>query len=130
MFDSPTTQVLHNTILASGTYGLADRYRFPHSTGVQIANNLLDGRILARDGATGTLDGNVTRAPALFANPGAGDLRLRMTATAAIDRVVPTADVPVDWEGEARPQGSAADVGADEMTATVPQAPWNLRIVP
>jgi hypothetical protein len=27
-------------------------YRFPNSTGVQITNDLLDGRILARDGAT------------------------------------------------------------------------------
>jgi hypothetical protein len=59
VFDSPATQVLHNTILASGTYPSLIKYRFPHSTGVQIANNLLDGVILARDGATATLSGNV-----------------------------------------------------------------------
>ena len=131
VFDSPTTQVLTTPSLGRARTGSLIEYRFPHTTGARIANNLLDGSILARNGATGAVTGNVTSASAsMFANPGAGDLRLRMTATAAIDRVVPTADVSVDWEGETRPQGSAADVGADEMTTTVPPAPGNLRIVP
>jgi hypothetical protein len=54
VFDSPNTQVLHNTILASGTYFSPIEYRFAQTTGVLVANNLLDGAVLARDGAAGT----------------------------------------------------------------------------
>ena len=131
IFDSPNTQVLHNTILASGTYTSLIEYRFVHTTGVVIANNLLDGTILARNGATGTVTGNVTTASsALFVNPSAGDLRLKPTAALAIDKVPVVATCPLDWDGDQRPQGSAADVGADEYrSATLPGQPQNLRIV-
>ena len=131
VFDSPATQVLHNTILASGTYPSLIEYRFPHSTGVQIANNLLDGTILARDGATATLSGNVTSAsPALFVNPSTGDLHLAPSATTAIDRVAVVANAATDWDGQARPRGAAADAGADEYVPSIPPStPQNLRIV-
>ena len=49
--DSPKTQVLHNTILISRTYANPIEYRFAHTTGVVIANNVLDGNVMARDGA-------------------------------------------------------------------------------
>jgi hypothetical protein len=131
VFDSPNTLVLHNTILGSGTYGSLIEYRFPHAMNVRIANNLLDGSVLARNGATGAVTGNVTNASAsMFVNAAAGDLRLKPSATTAIDRVPPSADVPFDWEGESRPQASAADVGADELTGTVPSVPQNLRFIP
>jgi hypothetical protein len=131
VFDSPNTRVFHNTILGSGTYGSLIEYRFPQTIGVRIANNLLDGTILARNGATGTVAGNVNGATAsMFVNAPAGDLRLKASATAAIDRVAVAPDAPTDWEGEARPQGAAADAGADELTATLPSAPQNLRVVP
>ena len=100
--------------------------------GMTIANlNLLDGAILARDGATGTAVGNVTTAsPALFVNPSAADLRLKATAAAAIDRVAVIANCPADWEGESRPQGSAADVGADEYSpGAALSPPKKLRVV-
>ena len=48
VFDSPNTQVLHNTILASGTYFSPIEYRFAQTTGVLVANNLLDGAILTK----------------------------------------------------------------------------------
>ena len=51
--DSPNTQVLHNTILISRTYANPIEYRFPDTTGVVIANNVLDGAIARRDGASG-----------------------------------------------------------------------------
>ena len=132
MFDSPNTQVLHNTILGSGTYLSLIEYRFPHSAGVQIANNLLDGRILARDGASGTLSGNVTTAAAaLFVNPSAGDLHLAPTATSLFDGVAVLANAATDWDGQSRPRGAAADAGADEYVPSAPpSAPNNLRIVP
>ena len=132
VFDSPNTQVLHNTILASGTYLSPIEYRFARTTAVLVANNLLDGAILARDGAAGTVVGNVTTASsAMFVNPSAGDLRLKATAAAAIDRVTVIANCPADGEGESRPQGLAADVGADEYSVGAALSPpRNLRIIP
>ena len=130
VFDSPNTQVLHNTILASRTYPSLIEYRFTGTTGAIIANNLLDGSVLARDGARATLTGNVTNATAqMFVNPATGDLRLRATATAVIDTAPAVANCPLDWKGTTRPQGTAADVGADEYdSGASPSAPRNLRI--
>jgi hypothetical protein len=132
VYDSPGTQVLHNTVLISGTYANAIEYRFPDTTGVLVANNLLDALILARDGATGTSVSNLTTATtALLVNPSAGDPHLRSTATAAIDRASATGGTTVDWDGDARPFGAASDLGADEyrIAASVPSAPQNVRIV-
>jgi pectate lyase len=131
--DSPGTQVLHNTILISRTYANPIEYRFPHTTGVVIANNVLDGNVMARDGATGSVSGNYTNASAaLFVNPAAGDLHLRPTATVLLGQVsVPPPAAGVDWDGESRPAGST-DTGADEYsvgTSTPPIPPTNLRIV-
>jgi hypothetical protein len=130
--DSPNTQVLHNTILISGTYNNPIEYRFPHTTGTVIANNILDGSIAARDGAAGSVSGNYTSATAaLFVNPATGDLHLKSTASAVLNKIAapPSAAGP-DWDGQARPAG-ATDIGADELAAAgpVPTAPPNLRIV-
>ena len=106
----------------------------PHTTGVVIANNVLDGNIAARDGATGSVTGNYTTATAaLFVNPSAGDLHLKATSTVLLNKVAaPPAAAGVDWDGHARPAGST-DIGADEYstgsTPTPPNAPVNLRIV-
>ena len=99
-----------------------------------IANNLLDGNIAARDGATGSVSGNYTAAIAgLFVNPSAGDLHLKATSTVLLNKVaVPPAAAGVDWDGHTRPTGST-DIGADEYstggTTTTPNPPANLRIV-
>ena len=114
--DSPNTQVLHNTVFVNGTYPTPIEYRFPDTTGVVIRNNLLDGSIGARDGASGTVMANHTAATAsMFVNPAAGDLHLKSTATTVIDRVSNLEYAPKDWDGESRPEGSAADFGADEV---------------
>jgi hypothetical protein len=132
--DSPNTQVLHNSIFIAGTYASPIEYRFAHTTGVVIANNVLDGTIAARDGASGSVSGNYTAATsALFVNPAAGDLHLRPTATVLLNRVAaPPAAAGVDWDGHARPAGST-DIGADEYSTgtipTTPNPPANLRIV-
>jgi hypothetical protein len=115
VWDSPATEVLHNTVIQNGSYPNAIEYRFPGTTGVVIANNLTDGAIAQRDGASGTLAGNLTNAtPAFFVDPSIGDLHLAATAGAAIDQGVNIADCPLDWDGQTRPVGSARDVGADE----------------
>jgi hypothetical protein len=132
--DSPNTQVLHNSIFISGTYANPIEYRFAHTTGVVIANNVLDGNIAARDGASGSVSGNYTTATVgLFVNPLAGDLHLKATSTALLNKVAaPPAAAGVDWDGHVRPAGSS-DIGADEYssgtTSTSPNAPANLRIV-
>jgi hypothetical protein len=119
--DSTNTQVLHNTILVNGTYSTPIEYRFPNTTGVVIRNNLLDGSISARDGASGTVATNYTSAAAsMFVNPAAGDLHLKSTATAVIDRVTAVSNASKDWDGESRPQGNAADYGADELASATP----------
>jgi len=131
--DSPDTQVLHNTILISHTYPNPIEYRFANTTGVQILNNVLDGVIAARDGATATVAGNYANATgALFVNAAAGDLHLLPTATAVLNKVT---TVPVnaatDWDGDTRPNG-AADIGADEYqsgSSALPDVPKNVRVV-
>jgi hypothetical protein len=116
VWDSPGTQVLHNTVVQSGTYPDAIDYRFPGSSGLSIKNNLLDGGVRQRDGASASLAANVTTAaPALFENPSIGDLHLRSTASVAIDQGVALAECGADWDGQPRPAGPARDIGADEL---------------
>jgi hypothetical protein len=98
-----------------------------------IANNVLDGSVMARDGATAAVSGNYTNASAaLFMNPAAGDLHVRPTATVLLSQVsAPLAAAGVDWDGESRQAGST-DIGADEYSAvssTPPVPPANLRVV-
>jgi hypothetical protein len=116
--DSQNTQVLHNTILINGTYRNTIEYRFSGSTGVVIANNLLSGPILARNGASGRVTSNYLMAAAsMFVDAPAGDLHLVAGATAVLDRVATLADAATDWDGDVRPQGDAGDYGADEFRA-------------
>jgi hypothetical protein len=131
--DSPNTQVLHNTILISRTYANPIEYRFPHTTGVVIANNVLDGMVAARDGATGSVTGNyVNAAAALFVNPAAGDLHVRPTATALLNQVTAIpGNALLDWDGHPR-QAGMTEIGADEYlpgAGTAPAPPQGLRII-
>ncbi|MCI0684585.1 MAG: PKD domain-containing protein, partial [Gemmataceae bacterium] len=115
VWNSPNTKVLHNTVLLNGNYPNAVEYRFANTTGVSIRNNLTDAAIVSRDGATGTVANNYTAAQAAwFVNPGAGDLHLKATATAAINKVTTLADAAEDFDGDTRPGGTTADYGADE----------------
>jgi len=110
--------VAHNTALlldpAPGLWwGMEARYA--DSQGA-FAYNLTNLAIWAdRDGASGTLTGNVTGAQgSWFVNAAAGDLHLSPLATAAIDQAATLPQVPDDYDGDARPIGPAPDVGADE----------------
>lgn len=53
--------IYHNTVILNGTFPWAIEYRFAASNGA-IAYNLADGPIRQRDGASGTLTGNLTSA--------------------------------------------------------------------
>jgi hypothetical protein len=128
IFDSPQTKAYYNTILVNGSYPNAIEYRFSRTTGVDIKNNLSDAAIVARDGASGSVANNVTNAAASwFVNSATGDLHLNQTATVAIDKGV-AVSVTDDFDGQARPQGAASDVGADEYSTNtaVPASPSGL----
>jgi hypothetical protein len=108
------SRVLHNTVVAEG-YPNAIEYRFGSTSGVEVANNLTAGEIAARDGASGTASGNVTHAASgWFVAAAAGNLRLAAAQADAVDQAAPLSDVTSDIDCEARPKGSAPDIGADE----------------
>jgi hypothetical protein len=66
----------------------------------------------------------------MFVDPVSGNLHLKSTATAALDKVAtPLSSAMTDWDGDVRPAG-ATDVGADErFPLQAPPAPRGLRIV-
>ena len=117
--NSAGTEVLHNTVVLSGTYPNAIEYRFAATTGAEIHNNLTDAAIIRRNGATAEVSGNIIGADASwFVDASAGDLHLTSAAAAAIDQAHTDAGVRTDYDGDVRPAGAAADVGADEYFAT------------
>jgi hypothetical protein len=104
--------IYHNTVILNDTFPWAIEYRFASSSG-QIAYNLADGPIQQRDGAGGTLTGNLTNAPLnWFASAAAGDLHLTAAATGAIDQAAVLPNVGDDYDGQ--PRGAFPDLGADE----------------
>jgi len=119
--------VANNTALLLNPYGgltWGMEARFGDTSG-EFAYNLTNMTISGnRDGASGTLTGNLTSASsAWFADAASGDLHLAPTATAAIDAAVTLSAVTDDYDGGSRPMGSAPDVGADELGS-----PQGLRI--
>jgi hypothetical protein len=126
---SPSTKVYNNTVYNGNDYMASIEYRFAATSGVQIINNLTNKSILQRDGATGTLQNNVTNAQASwFASAAAGDLHLASSISGVVDGGQTLADVTDDYDGDARPIGSASDVGADEYDAPPPSAVTDLRV--
>ena len=120
VWDSPNTQVNHNTVFTHAGYATPIEYRFPDTTGVLITNNLVDGTIWARDGAAGTVESNREDATAnMFVDADAGDLHLAPGA-AAIDQADPAITSLEDFDGELRPSGPGFDIGADEFGASAP----------
>lgn len=114
--------VAHNTALllnpGSGlTWGMEARFSDSQGT---FAYNLTNMDIWGnRDGADGTLTGNLTNAQSdWFVNAAAGDLHLVATAVAAIDQAASLPQVTDDFDGDGRPLGPAPDIGADEYGGT------------
>jgi len=116
-------RVLHNTVASTQMPFSSIEWRFDHTDVDLVSHNLRD-----RSGSA-TLEGNVTDAPlTLFVDGAGGDLHLASTATAAIDLVAAPPDVPGDIDGDWRPIGPAADVGADEYRPPPPAAVTDLRV--
>jgi hypothetical protein len=115
VWDSPDTKVYNNTLLTNGNLNHAIEFRFAQTTQGEAKNNLADANIYLRDGATATQGGNMlSAAAAMFVDPDNADLHLRSTAAGVIDQGLTISGVADDIDGEARPYGSASDIGADE----------------
>jgi hypothetical protein len=132
---SPGTLVLNNSVYFGNEFPWAIEYRFPETSTVVIRNNLTNKPIQLRDGASGTVNTNVTNAvSSWFVNSAAGDLHLLdLTATrvSVIDRGVAVSEVTTDLDGDMRPSGVAYDVGADELLVgdiVPPVAPTSLAV--
>lgn len=124
---SPGSKALHNTVLTHGTYQpnggpVAIEVRFSGASNVEVANNLMDGSIWLRNGATPTLDGNLSTAqPSWFVDEASGDLHLAAGALGVADQVSWRPDCQDDFDAGQRPTGAGlADLGADELGADSP----------
>lgn len=129
VWNSPGTQVDHNTALLNSNEFYAVEFRFALTTNGTARNNLSDAPVHLRDNAKAVLTGNLASATAsMFANAAAGDLHLLSSATAAIDKAVSVNSVTNDFDGARRPQGNAADIGADEFTPNRAPVILNLKL--
>lgn len=135
LWNACNVRVLHNTVYTAdpGSTFSAIEWRFPN-TQITLTNNLTNHMLRERDGASAAQSGNLTNAQAgWFAAAGSGDLHLVDSALAAIDQVSAAGEAPSDLDGEPRPIGLAADVGADEYPGygfSLEANPVSQRIMP
>ncbi|MEW5872354.1 MAG: hypothetical protein AB1894_24030 [Chloroflexota bacterium] len=109
-------RALHNTVASTQAPFSGIEWRFSR-TNVTIINNLLTHNLMDRGGVD-SLSGNLQYQPlSLFVDGSSGDLHLASTAAVAIDQVTAPTDAGADFDGDARPSGSLADVGADELVS-------------
>ena len=113
-------RVLHNTVASTQAPFSSIEWRFPN-TDVAVINNLvtpLSATLRTRDGATALQQNNLSGQPlTLFVGNGTGgELHLKTSATAAINKVTAPADAADDIDGDHRPAGTQADIGADELS--------------
>jgi hypothetical protein len=121
-WNSPGTQVDHNTALLNGNEFYAVEFRFASTTNCTARNNLADAPIHLRDSAVAAQSGNVVNATSsMFVNAAAADLHLAPTATTAIDKAANLTTITNDFDGDPRPSGARSDVGADELTNVAPE---------
>lgn len=113
--NSEQTSVLHNTVFTLN-YFASIEYRFTGTAGGRIMNNLTNESIMARNGGTADLAGNMETAEAgWFTAPLEGDLHLAGSPAEAEDAGVPLPDVTGDIDCQGRPAGTRPDAGADEV---------------
>jgi hypothetical protein len=107
-------QIFNNTVVSTQASFSSIEWRFDN-TDIELRNNLVSHNLRDR-GGTAVLSHNLQNAPlSLFVDGANGDLHLLGTATAAIDQGLTLAEVTDDVDGEARPSGTAPDIGADEL---------------
>ena len=109
------TAVVNNTVISTvGFRSSAIEWRFPVTTGVVVMNNLTNGRLAGRNGASAAVLTNLTDASADWFRSvdGDGDLHLSQPIASVIRRGTAVPDLMVDKDGA--PRGAAPDVGAYE----------------
>ncbi len=116
---SPGTRVYNNTVYIVG-YPNAIEYRFAATSGVEITNNITNGNIAERDGASGILVTNVTNAQSRwFVDLANGNLRLNGVVPSVSDAGTNlSAYVSDDIDKTSRPMGAAFEIGAFENSST------------
>jgi hypothetical protein len=130
LIESPDSVVVHNTVFLQHAYPAAIEYRFAATTNVLIANNLLNRAVQRRDGATTrALAGNLVSAEsAWFRDSARADLHLVRAVPGVVDAAETVPGVVDDFDGDPRPQGRGADIGADEHAPPrTPSPPANVR---
>jgi hypothetical protein len=128
-WNSPGTQIDHNTVLLNSNELFAIEFRFSTTTNGAARNNLADAPIRLRENPVAALNGNLlTATSGIFVNPTAGDLHLLSSATNAIDRGAALNTVTNDFDGGRRPRGASPDIGADEFTTNAPPRVTELRL--
>src|SRR5215471_2761297 len=99
-WNSPGTQIDHNSVLLNSNEFYAVEFRFSTTTNGTARNNLADAPIHLRDSASALQSGNLlTAVPGMFANAAAADLHLLAAATNAIDKAPFLATVTDDFDG-------------------------------
>ncbi len=107
-------RVLHNTVASTKPPFSSIEWRFDQAD-VEIRNNLVTHNLRDRGGSA-LAENNIEHASlTLFVDADNGDLHLLPTATDAIDQAAALGDVSDDIDGNPRPIGTAADIGADEF---------------
>ena len=100
------------------TWGMEARFADTQGTFAYNLSNLAIWQ--NRDGAQGTVTGNLTNAQSSwFVDAVSGNLHLSASAASAIDGAATLSVVPDDFDGDSRPRGDAPDVGADEFRIPV-----------
>jgi hypothetical protein len=120
VWNSCEVTIVHNTIVHLVDVFSAIEWRYAR-TSVTIGNNLMTHSLLERpdDGNPNEMTfTNVEMAElGLFVDPLQGDVHLRPTATAAIDKAVPLTPMPLSVDFESDPRDELPDIGADEFVA-------------
>lgn len=128
VWDSPGTQVYHNTILTNGNLNKSIEFRF-NTTGAEAVNNLLDAMIGQRDGGTYFSSGNAFNSKIdWFTDPSVGDMHLRPQVLNEIQQVEGAKTAPRDFDNQLRNINGLVFPGADEpLLISPPQPPSNVR---
>jgi hypothetical protein len=110
-------RAVHNTVASTQAPFSSIEWRFLN-TDVAIINNLVSHTLRERDGASALQQNNLSGQPlTLFVGNGTGgDLHLKSSAAAVINKAPVPADAPEDIDGDHRPAGALADIGADELS--------------
>jgi hypothetical protein len=123
------TLVLHNSVASTQAPFSSIEWRFDNTDAV-LTNNLVSHNLNDRGGSA-ALQNNLSSAPlSLFVDGAGGDLHLASSASSAIDQgaSLTTGLCDDDIDGDARPSGSAPDIGADEYSTPVPATITDLRV--